>query len=414
MRAPLLALLFIALALNSCGDELTVSIPDYDAATVLAGTVKPEQEMLLMIEVVYEVREGRQLLGDQVVVIRSGTVLSVLSGRDAGYCIMESGRIDDALYFAGYWRKQTSVETGTVSFHVAPDEGGKKLVRKQPPDSGEVVIKGEYSFETGTPLRPMILVYDRPLYQGAGPFLIVAHRAGGRNSDQLPASENSAELVRIAERFGANGVEIDVQLSKDGIPVVYHDENMNLRLNQKNGLVGSVSDYTIAQLETFVRLKYGERIPTLKRMLATILRQTTLRFVWLDIKPSVPLGLLIDLQRAYRDSARVMNRDLTIVIGLPDEDKAQELLRIPEFQDAMILCELHPETTRDTGAEIWAPRWTLGTQNEQVAAMHAEGRQVISWTLDHVGFIQDFIRNGHFDGILSNYPSLVAFHYYTQ
>ena len=175
-----------------------------------------------------------------------------------------------------------------------------------------------------------------------------------------------------------------------------------------------MSDYTIAQLETFIRLKNGERIPTLKRMLGTILRQTTLRFVWLDSKSSVPVRLLRDIQHAYEDSARFFGRDLKIVIGLPDGAKVEELLLLPDYQEAVVLCELDVEAVRRTDAEIWAPRWTMGTQNELVEQMHTEGRSVLSWTLDQADYIQEFIQAGNFDGILTNYPSLVAYYYYTQ
>jgi glycerophosphoryl diester phosphodiesterase len=79
-----------------------------------------------------------------------------------------------------------------------------------------------------------------------------------------------------------------------------------------------------------------------------------------------------------------------------------------------VLCELALDDVRRTGAEIWAPRWTLGTQNDAVAQMHAEGRKAFVWTLDVQAYIQQFIREGDFDGILTNYPSLVAYYYYAQ
>jgi glycerophosphoryl diester phosphodiesterase len=282
------------------------------------------------------------------------------------------------------------------------------------PSPGDVIARGSFGNAAGQASREVVLRYLRPLYKGSTPFLILAHRAGGRNSDRLPASENSAELVRIAERFGANGVEIDVQLTSDGVPVIYHDESLNLRLTQKSGLVGSVSDYTLAQLESIVRLKNGERIPTLKRMLATIIRQTDLRFVWLDSKSSVPLAMLRDLQRGYEDSARVFGRDLTIVIGLPDEEKVNEMFAIPDYRDAHVLCELDVETTRRLDAEIWAPRWTMGTQSALVQQLQEEGRWALVWTLDDAAYIQEFLRNGRFNGMLTNYPSLVAYYYYVQ
>lgn len=410
----LLTFFAFLLMLSACTEEVSVTVPQIDTAAELAGTQSLTTETLAALEGVYEVLDGQSLLGREAVVKCSRNTVSILTDRDAGYCILEAGTSDSALFFAGYWRKQTGVETGVVRARIDADRGGALLTRGTPVAAGEVTISGDFGNAFGKGMRPLQLVYRRRLYSGERPFLIIAHRAGGRNSDHLPASENSAELVRLAEGFGANGVEIDVQLSSDGVPVIYHDEDMNLRLNQKNGLVGSVNDYTIAQLETFVRLVNGERIPTLRRMLATILRQTNLRFVWLDSKSSVPIALLRDVQRMYQDSARILGRDLTIAIGLPDQEKVDELLRLPNYEDALVLCELDVETVRRTHAEIWAPRWTMGTQNRNVASMHAEGRFAVTWTLDHAEYIQEFIRNGHFDGILTNYPSLVAYYYYVQ
>ncbi len=408
------ALIFLLMFFVACEDEVAVPVPEIDPDAELAGTGALSDAALEALEGVYEVVDGQSLLGREAVVKRTGRTVSIFTDRDAGYCVLSSGEADSSILFAGYWRKQTGTETGVFRAQIGAERGGRGLLRGQRSAAGGTIILGDFGNATGKGTRPIQLVYRRPLYSGESPFLIVAHRAGGRNSDQLPASENSAELVRLAEGFGANGVEIDVQLSADGVPVIYHDADMNLRLNEKSGLVGSVSDYTIAQLESFVRLKNGERIPTLKRMLATILRQTTLRFVWLDSKASVPVAMLREIQRSYEDSARILGRDLTIVIGLPDQAKVEELLRMPDYRSALVLCETDLESVRRTDAEIWAPRWTLGTQNEAVAEVQAEGRRVITWTLDQAEYIQQFIRDGRFNGILSNYPSLVAYYYYVQ
>jgi len=391
-----------------------VLIPDYDPGGSVASLPQVMAETMRAMEGVYTVQEGAQFFGDEVVLRFAGRGLSLFAGRGAVYCFLDAGALDSSLQIAGYWRRQVSVETGVLRLAIDAAHGGALLQRGQRPRRGEVLIDGSFSGAGGQGGRPVLLTYDRPLHEDAKPFLILAHRAGGRNSDRLPASENSAELVRIAERFGANGVEIDVQMTKDGVPVIYHDEQINLRLTQKSGLVGSVRDYTIAQLESFVRLRNGEKIPTLKRMLATILRQTDLRFVWLDSKATVPLAQLKELQRNYEDSARLFGRDLTIVLGLPDEDKVNELLSLPDYASAHVLCELDVDAVRRTHAEIWAPRWTLGTQPGAVAQMQAEGRQVLVWTLDEAAYIETFLREGNFDGILTNYPALVAFSYYTQ
>ena len=53
-------------------------------------------------------------------------------------------------------------------------------------------------------------------------------------------------------------------------------------------------------------------------------------------------------------------------------------------------------------------------KNAEVEALQAEGRRAFVWTLDVSGYIRQFVRDGRFDGILTNYPSLVAYHYYAQ
>lgn len=407
-------LLVVILLPLACSDEVVVPVPAIDVAAELAGTRALPPAVLTAMEGVYEVIDGRSLLGREAVVKQTGSGLSIFTDRDAGLVVLECGVADSAIAFAGTWRKLTGTETGVFRATISELRGAARLLRGGTAEAGAVTMLGDFGNAEGKGLRPLQLVYRRPLYQRPRPFLVIAHRAGGRNSDHLPASENTAELVRLAERFGADGVEIDVQVTRDGVPVIYHDETLNLRLTQKSGLVGSISEYTLAQLESFVRLKNGERIPTLRRMLGTILRHTGLRFVWLDSKYTVPVALLRDIQRAYADSARLFDRDLAIVIGLPDAEKVDQLLRIPDYQEATVLCELDVATTRRAHAEIWAPRWTLGTQHALVAQMQAEGRLVLSWTLDNAEYIQQFLRDGTFDGMLSNYPSLVAYYHYVQ
>ena len=41
------------------------------------------------------------------------------------------------------------------------------------------------------------------------------------------APENTLEAFALAIRQGADGIELDVQLSSDGVPVVIHDETID-------------------------------------------------------------------------------------------------------------------------------------------------------------------------------------------
>ena len=78
------------------------------------------------------------------------------------------------------------------------------------------------------------------------------------------------------------------------------------------------------------------------------------------------------------------------------------------------LYELNIANVDKINAMVWAPRWTQGLQNDEIDRMHNENRRVFTWTLDEAKFIKTYIKDGNFDGILSNYPSIVAYEYYIQ
>lgn len=71
---------------------------------------------------------------------------------------------------------------------------------------------------------------------------LVAHR-GWRN--RFP--ENTLVAVQGALDAGARYIEVDVQVSADGEPVVFHDDTLDRICNQP----GAIADYTYAQLQTF-------------------------------------------------------------------------------------------------------------------------------------------------------------------
>ena len=279
------------------------------------------------------------------------------------------------------------------------------------PLTDSIIISGVYGFDNIVPDIPIRLRYTRPLYK-ATPFQILAHRGGGRTADRLPASENSVEIIKMASRFGATGIEIDVRMTKDGVPVLFHDATLNERVIQKNGLLGPIENFTYAQLSTLVSLPNGERIPTLRQALDVILLNTPLQFVWLDTKYDGSLQALKDFQAEYHAKAAAINRTLEIMIGIPDETALANFKNLPGYQAVPSLIELSLENVQDVNARIWAPQWTLGLQNDEVSRMQSQGRRAFVWTMDVSENILQYMREGRFNGILSNYPSLVAYHYY--
>ncbi len=72
---------------------------------------------------------------------------------------------------------------------------------------------------------------------------IIAHRCGG-----ALAPENSLEGLRIAARLGCRGVEFDVMLSADGIPLLIHDETLE-RTTTGHGRVAELTAAAIRQFD---------------------------------------------------------------------------------------------------------------------------------------------------------------------
>ncbi len=419
----LLIILIPLLLFFSCKKDYKAPVPDYnnwDAFTAAARLLLSPQSRTAM-EGVYGLTSGKDNFGDSVavkwsyVITGTDTVfhLSFFCGKDIAYLICEGKKSGGDILLNGYWRKMTGVETGIVRLTIKAAQGADLIVSNGNITTGSIIISGVYGNGQDAPVIPIVFTYGRKLYNKT-PFQVLAHRSGGRTSDLLPVSENSVEMIRMTPEFGSTGVEIDVRLTSDGVPILYHDPGLNLRETQKSGLIGPIENYSFDQLSTFVRLIHGEKIPTLRQALDAVVYQTGLQFVWLDTKYNGDLQIVRNIQKEYLLKAAAAGRTLKIVIGLPTEETMNNFLKLPDFAAAPNLCELSLEDVDKTNAEVWAPRFTLGTQNESVAKVHAAGKLAFVWTLDVPDYMQQFLRDGHFDGILSNYPSAVAYNYYVQ
>ena len=411
-----ISILFVSLLLfYSCNNEVDITNPVVDPSNFLSQTTPLSNSSKPVMEGIYEVLEGKELLGDQVVVKWNRDRLSIFTGKNGGYLVLEAGYLDSVIFCIGYWRYSTNTETGVASFYIPSDGGGSNIIAG---DTSAAAIKfiGEYGVGDGMADKKLVLQFKRDFSQEVkqDKFYILAHRGGGRNSDYLGVSENSIEMINIAERFGSNGIEIDARLSKDGVPFLYHDGDINLRLTQKGLIWGNIEDFTWAQLRTLVTLRNGERIPSLREALEFVLEETNIRAVWLDTKDVDVVPASIEILSEINERAVLMGRDLKINIGIPADDVYEEFIAQPDYQNVPSLCELSLDQVRQANSQVWAPRWTMGLQTDAVRQMHAEGRKVFTWTLDDASYIEEFINQGEFDGILTNYPTIVSYYHYIK
>ena len=90
-----------------------------------------------------------------------------------------------------------------------------------------------------------------------------AHR--GLHSRDKSVPENSLKAFALASEAGY-GMELDVQLTRDGQVVVFHDDT----LDRVCGIHGRVDDYTFAELQKFPLCGTAERIPLFSDVLNTV------------------------------------------------------------------------------------------------------------------------------------------------
>ncbi len=96
---------------------------------------------------------------------------------------------------------------------------------------------------------------------------ILAHRGASAY-----APENTMAAFKKAIEMNADGIELDVHLSKDGYIVIIHDERVDRTTDGK----GEVKDFSLDELKKldagswFSDEYKGEKIPTLEELLSLI------------------------------------------------------------------------------------------------------------------------------------------------
>ena len=167
-----------------------------------------------------------------------------------------------------------------------------------------------------------------------------------------------------------------------------------------------------------MRLIHGERIPLVEEVLDAAYYRTPIRLVYLDNKASANLAMEQNLQKKYIDlSAGPGGRkDFQVLLGIPSDDKQNEFLALPDYANTPSLNELSMDDARKTKSHIWVPRFTLGPQPGNVAQWNAEspGNRVFTWTMDVPTYIEQYMAQSDFDGMVTNYAPMVAYYHYTR
>lgn len=99
---------------------------------------------------------------------------------------------------------------------------------------------------------------------------VIGHRGAAHY-----APENTLESIHSAADLGAEWVELDVKLTKDGVPIIFHDEDLQ-RTTGVAGLVADTDYSTIKELDAgswFGESFIGAKIPTLEEAVDVLIER---------------------------------------------------------------------------------------------------------------------------------------------
>lgn len=230
---------------------------------------------------------------------------------------------------------------------------------------------------------------------------VIAHRG---HSGAAP--ENTLSAFRHAIHIGADYIELDVHLSKDGIPVVIHD--LSILRTAHGGKDVHIHDLTLAEIKEldvgcwFGPAHEGERIPTLEDVLSLPLGRT---------------GVMIEVKEGSADPAAVAEAVLEVIRRLGkgknlyfasfcDQMLRHARMHHPELP--LIACigeEKDMEKMHQLEADVLAisPNLVL---HELVLTHRKGGKEVWAWVIDDLEEFP-YVHNGHVSGVISNWPDRI-------
>ena len=214
------------------------------------------------------------------------------------------------------------------------------------------------------------------------------------------APENTLEAFRLAVAMGADGVELDVQLSSDGIPVVIHDET----LERTTSLTGLVQDRSVAELASCDAGR-GNHVPTLEEVLR-LLAPSNLE-VNIELKNSeiAYLGLeqkTLDVVQACGFADRVWYSSF--------QHYSLSLLRRlnPAARIGLLYCEALIDPwlyAQHCGADALHPDWRTLMVPGVLEGCRDAGVRVHSWTVNESEVVHKL---AGIDAIITNFPEIAT------
>nr|WP_142280561.1 glycerophosphodiester phosphodiesterase [Mycobacterium saskatchewanense] len=297
-------------------------------------------------------------------------------------------------------------------------------------------------------LAALTLAAPTPAASADGPgFDLQAHR-GGRGE----TTEESLRAFAKSIELGVSTLELDVVVSKDGQPLVWHDPTIQaekctdtapaFRGDPQYPYVGKlVHELTLAQVRTLDCGKLLEEFPNAEVVRGN--RIATLPDVFAlsdsyraDVRFNVETKVEADKPGASAEPQEFVDVILAAVRGAGKADRVEiqsfdwrTLPLVRRAEPSIPLVALYNEQTwapdspwlngenaavigdpmigaKIVGAEIISPRYPLVEGRSYVDHAHALGLRVIPWTVNDAATMREQIADG-VDGLITDYPKLL-------
>jgi len=225
--------------------------------------------------------------------------------------------------------------------------------------------------------------------------LVFAHRGGG-----ALAPENTIEAFDNGLRLGADGLELDVRLSRDGVAVVHHDRT----LDRTTSLRGPIAERTTSELRR-------ANVPVLADVLA---RYRDVRvIVELKVNSVALAAAAVDVVRRAGAVDRVclgsfgrrVLRAVRAMVPAVATSAAREEVRWALYRS---WCRWPVSRVAYNGYQIpeWAGR-TRVVSPQFVACAHGGGLGVQVWTVDREDDAKRLLQWG-VDALITDRPDIIV------
>jgi glycerophosphoryl diester phosphodiesterase len=251
---------------------------------------------------------------------------------------------------------------------------------------------------------------SRAAGQAPGRTLILGHR--GASSE---APENTLAAFDLALQRGADGIEFDVRLSADGVPMVMHDARLE-RTTSGRGRVDALSERELRRLDagTWFNERYparararfrGQKIPLLAEALAWVKERSCLAYLEIKRERDAKGGFEEKVLAAIH-GAGVPDR----VVVISFQPEVLERIRALDGQIALGLDCTRPllavRRAQMAGARVLLPLGALVTR-KFVARAHAGGLQVAPWGVETPRAWRRLLGIG-VDALITNRPAALS------